>query len=171
MAEQENYIIRLCAPNGELLGEFDRSQMEGVSLPEIADMISKLAYDHHIATNDISGTLLPCYDMTMTSALTEISETPTRHEVIATLAYGLWEKRGRPLGDSEADWFSAENTMPPVDLPPGRMALQQEVSPESSVVPVKKQAELTEWQQEVKAAEDKIGAFAHSVKKPLHIEK
>ena len=120
----------------------------------------------------------------MTPALTEIPETPTRHEVTEKLAYGLWEERGNPLGDSEADWFRAESILQegatarvgeiqkkfnpgvPLSYPETEGSLVVEAS-----VPVKKQAELTEWQQEVKAAEDKIGAFAHSVKKALRIEK
>ena len=31
-----------------------------------------------------------------------------RHEEIENLAYRLWEKRGRPLGSPEEDWFRAE---------------------------------------------------------------
>lgn len=33
------------------------------------------------------------------------------HEVTAILAYRLWEKRGRPLGSSEVDWFEAKNQL------------------------------------------------------------
>ena len=31
-----------------------------------------------------------------------------RHELVQKLAYEHWEKRGRPLGSPELDWFSAE---------------------------------------------------------------
>jgi hypothetical protein len=31
-----------------------------------------------------------------------------RHEFVAKLAYQLWEKRGRPIGSPEVDWFAAE---------------------------------------------------------------
>jgi len=33
-----------------------------------------------------------------------------RHELVQTLAYQLWEKRGSPLGSPETDWFAAEKT-------------------------------------------------------------
>ena len=35
----------------------------------------------------------------------------SRHESVAKLAYSLWEKRGRPLGSPEVDWFAAEQTV------------------------------------------------------------
>jgi len=31
-----------------------------------------------------------------------------RHELVQKLAYQHWEKRGRPLGSPEIDWFAAE---------------------------------------------------------------
>jgi Protein of unknown function (DUF2934) len=31
------------------------------------------------------------------------------HEEIATLAYELWERRGRPLGSPEIDWYAAKS--------------------------------------------------------------
>ncbi len=31
-----------------------------------------------------------------------------RHELVQKLAYQRWEKRGRPLGSPEIDWFAAE---------------------------------------------------------------
>jgi hypothetical protein len=31
-----------------------------------------------------------------------------RHEFIAKLAYKLWDKRGRPFGSPDVDWFAAE---------------------------------------------------------------
>ena len=34
-----------------------------------------------------------------------------RHEVVAKLAYQLWEGRGRPFGSPEVDWFAAERAM------------------------------------------------------------
>ena len=34
-----------------------------------------------------------------------------RHEFVETLAYKLWEQRGRPLGSPEVDWFAAERAM------------------------------------------------------------
>lgn len=34
-----------------------------------------------------------------------------RHEFVSKLAYDLWEKRGRPLGSPEVDWFAAERAV------------------------------------------------------------
>jgi DUF2934 family protein len=34
-----------------------------------------------------------------------------RHEFVAKLAYQLWEKRGRPFGSPEVDWFAAEQAV------------------------------------------------------------
>jgi len=34
-----------------------------------------------------------------------------RHEVVAKLAYQLWEGRGRPFGSPEVDWFAAERAV------------------------------------------------------------
>jgi len=31
------------------------------------------------------------------------------HEEIARLAYELWERRGRPLGSPEIDWYAAKS--------------------------------------------------------------
>jgi hypothetical protein len=31
-----------------------------------------------------------------------------RHEFADNLAYKLWEKRGRPLGSPDVDWFATE---------------------------------------------------------------
>lgn len=31
-----------------------------------------------------------------------------RHELVRKLAFQHWEKRGRPLGSPEIDWFAAE---------------------------------------------------------------
>ena len=33
------------------------------------------------------------------------------HEVTAVFAYRLWEKRGRPVGSPEVDWFEAKNQL------------------------------------------------------------
>jgi hypothetical protein len=32
-------------------------------------------------------------------------------EVTAKIAYELWERRGRPLGSPEVDWFAAEKVL------------------------------------------------------------
>ena len=34
-----------------------------------------------------------------------------RHELVAKLAYQLWEERGRPFGSPEVDWFRAERAV------------------------------------------------------------
>src|SRR4029077_13794354 len=34
-----------------------------------------------------------------------------RHELVQELAYQHWEKRGRPLGSPEIDWFAAERAV------------------------------------------------------------
>jgi hypothetical protein len=34
-----------------------------------------------------------------------------RHDEIAKLAYELWERRGRPLGSPEVDWYAAESAL------------------------------------------------------------
>jgi hypothetical protein len=34
-----------------------------------------------------------------------------RHEFVQKLAYQLWEKRGRPFGSPEVDWFAAERAV------------------------------------------------------------
>ncbi len=33
------------------------------------------------------------------------------HELTAKLAYQFWERRGRPFGSSEIDWFAAEKAL------------------------------------------------------------
>jgi len=33
------------------------------------------------------------------------------HDEIAKLAYELWERRGRPLGSPEIDWYVAESAL------------------------------------------------------------
>ena len=35
----------------------------------------------------------------------------SRYEFVASLAYKLWEKRGRPLGSPDVDWFAAERAV------------------------------------------------------------
>jgi hypothetical protein len=48
-----------------------------------------------------------------------------RHELVQKLAFQHWEKRGRPLGSPEIDWFAAEAAVRSyllssgVDLGPG----------------------------------------------------
>ena len=32
-----------------------------------------------------------------------------RHDEIAKFAYELWERRGRPLGSPDIDWYAAES--------------------------------------------------------------
>jgi hypothetical protein len=34
-----------------------------------------------------------------------------RHELVQKLAYQHWDKRGRPLGSPEIDWFAAEKAL------------------------------------------------------------
>jgi hypothetical protein len=34
-----------------------------------------------------------------------------RHDEIAKLAYGLWERRSRPLGSPEIDWYAAKSAL------------------------------------------------------------
>ena len=34
-----------------------------------------------------------------------------RQDEIAMLAYQLWERRGRPLGSPEIDWYAAESAV------------------------------------------------------------
>jgi hypothetical protein len=34
-----------------------------------------------------------------------------RHEILQELAYQHWEKRGRPIGSPEVDWFAAEEAL------------------------------------------------------------
>lgn len=34
-----------------------------------------------------------------------------KHRLTEQLAYELWERRGRPNGSPEVDWFAAENSM------------------------------------------------------------
>jgi len=53
--------------------------------------------------------------MATTNTLTENQEQPQGSPVseseIATLAYALWEKRGRPHGSPEEDWYQAERAL------------------------------------------------------------
>jgi hypothetical protein len=39
----------------------------------------------------------------------EIGQADSKHEEIALLAYQNWQRRGRPIGTPEEDWFSAED--------------------------------------------------------------
>jgi len=34
-----------------------------------------------------------------------------RHDLVAKMAYKLWEERGRPVGSPEVDWFAAERAV------------------------------------------------------------
>ena len=34
-----------------------------------------------------------------------------KHDEIETLAYQLWEERGRPLGSPDVDWFRAQEDL------------------------------------------------------------
>lgn len=34
-----------------------------------------------------------------------------RHELVAKLAYKLWQERGCPIGSPEVDWFAAERSV------------------------------------------------------------
>lgn len=36
------------------------------------------------------------------------------HELTEKLAYKYWERRGRPLGSPEIDWFQAERALAPI---------------------------------------------------------
>jgi len=47
----------------------------------------------------------------LTSPLTTDFLGEDRHELVAKLAYQLWEERGRPLGSPEVDWFAAERAL------------------------------------------------------------
>jgi hypothetical protein len=44
------------------------------------------------------------------------------HNEMATLAYEFWERRGRPLGSPEIDWYAAERAL-------GVRDAQEEFSP------------------------------------------
>jgi len=35
----------------------------------------------------------------------------SRDDIVRELAYQHWEKRGRPCGSPEVDWFAAENAL------------------------------------------------------------
>lgn len=53
--------------------------------------------------------------------------TDLRHQQIAKLAYEIWEKKGRPAGSSEQDWFEAERMVDfavPANLPFGAFSLE-----------------------------------------------
>jgi len=36
------------------------------------------------------------------------------HRAVAEMAYGLWEKRGRPQGSANTDWLNAEAALKPL---------------------------------------------------------
>ena len=50
-------------------------------------------------------------DLRLASNKKEKMKEKYRHEEIARLAYELWERRGRPLGSSEIDWYTAERAL------------------------------------------------------------
>lgn len=39
------------------------------------------------------------------------SDAVFRQDIVARLAYFYWERRGRPLGSPEQDWFRAESEL------------------------------------------------------------
>lgn len=63
-------------------------------------------------------------------------------EMTAKLAYELWERRGRPLGSAEVDWFAAEKALasaqrdPKLDFPLCGITLEANEGP---FVPVDQQ--------------------------------
>ena len=40
-----------------------------------------------------------------------MNQNEPEHQRIAQLAYGLWQKRGCPIGSPDEDWFRAENEL------------------------------------------------------------
>ena len=48
-------------------------------------------------------------DLRLASNKEEKMEEKYAHEEIARLAYELWERRGRPLGSPEIDWYAAKS--------------------------------------------------------------
>ena len=48
-------------------------------------------------------------DLRLASNKEEKMEEKYTHEEIARLAYELWERRGRPLGSPEIDWYAAKS--------------------------------------------------------------
>lgn len=57
------------------------------------------------------------------------------HEMTAKIAYELWERRGRPLGTPEVDWFAAESALaaaqrdPKVNFPLYGITLEADEGP------------------------------------------
>jgi hypothetical protein len=55
------------------------------------------------------------------------------HEATAKLAYQLWDRRGRPFGSPEEDWFAAEEFLaqrdPHLGLPLNGMTLEANEGP------------------------------------------
>jgi hypothetical protein len=49
--------------------------------------------------------------MTHSHVAVERPEQSVAESEIALLAYALWEKRGRPVGSPEEDWFAAERAL------------------------------------------------------------
>jgi hypothetical protein len=44
-------------------------------------------------------------------SMPQMARTASTHNDIAELAYDLWERRGRPFGSPEVDWFEAERQL------------------------------------------------------------
>jgi Protein of unknown function (DUF2934) len=55
-------------------------------------------------------------DLRLASNKEEKIEEKYTHEEIARLAYELWERRGRPLGSPEIDWYAATSGLGVPDL-------------------------------------------------------
>jgi hypothetical protein len=45
------------------------------------------------------------------------SETQTKHQDIANLAYALWQHRGCPEGSAQQDWYEAEQKVRGIEQP------------------------------------------------------
>lgn len=64
---------------------------------------------------------------------------PDSHELTAELAHQLWERRGRPFGSPEVDWFAAEKALasaqrdPKPDLPLWGVTLEANEGPFGSL--------------------------------------
>jgi hypothetical protein len=43
--------------------------------------------------------------------MAEDERSAVKHRLTEQLAYELWERRGRPHGSSEIDWFAAEKSL------------------------------------------------------------
>jgi hypothetical protein len=45
------------------------------------------------------------------------SETQSKHEYMADIAYALWQQRGCPEGSAEQDWYEAEQRVGGIEKP------------------------------------------------------